>query len=213
MDDLTKFVKGLVDNYDLAAMGAFLTFLTILFTFWKQAAIPLYDNTLKPIGRFFYSIYEFPTRLHEVDDKLNQILTELKPNGGSSLKDQLNRLEAHVSISEAQRRLLMDASLQGIWTSDVRGKCTWINETFKIKTEAHAEELLGDNWINCIHPHDRDQVQKEWESAIKDGRIFNLFYRVINLKTQTPMSVKGTATPAKNFDGSIVGYNGVVYFL
>lgn len=211
--DINQVFKGLVEHYDLTTIGAILTFLTVVATFWKQVGEPLYNATIRPIARLFYSIYESPTKLEVLGTKIDTILSELKPNGGSSLKDQLNRLEAHVSISEAQRRLLMDSSPQGIWTSTVKGRCVWINETFRQKVEAQPEELYGDNWVSCIHPVDRKQVMDEWESAIKDGRTFNLFYRVINLKTQTPIPVHGIATPAKNFDGSIVGYNGIIYFL
>lgn len=211
--DINQIFKELVEHYDLTTIGAVLTFLTILATFWKQVGEPLYNTTVRPIARLFYSIYESPTKLEVLGTKIDTILSELKPNGGSSLKDQLNRLEAHVSISEAQRRLLMDSNPNGIWTSSVLGKCLWVNETFRKKVDAQPEELYGDNWVNSIHPSDRRQVVDEWESAIKDGRTFNLFYRVINLKTEAPIQVHGIATPAKNFDGSIVGYNGIIYFL
>lgn len=210
MDNL---IKELTEHYDLAALGAFLTFLTILFTFYKQVGIPMYNHTVAPILSFFSGIAEAPKRIDGLDSKLDLILNELKPNGGASLKDQLNRLEAHVSISEAQRRLIMDSSPYGILVSDTKGNCTWFNETLKAKLNASDDDLLGDNWINAVHPSDRKKVLEEWENAVEGNRTFNLFYKMIDLDTEAPINVHGIATPAKNFDGSLVGFNGIIYFL
>lgn len=210
---MDQIIKELTEHYDLTAIGALLTFLTIVFTFYKQVGIPMYNSTIAPIVSFFSGIAEAPKRIDGLGSKLDLILNELKPNGGSSLKDQLNRLEAHVSISEAQRRLIMDSSPHGIWVSDKEGNCTWVNETLKAKLNAVDFDMLGDNWINTIHPADRKKVLEEWEAAVEGNRTFNLFYRMINLSTEAPFNVHAIATPAKNFDGSLVGFNGIVYFL
>jgi PAS domain-containing protein len=209
---INDIFKELTEHYDLTAIGAVLTFLTILATFWKQVGEPLYNTTVLPIAKLFYSIYESPTKLEQVNTKLDLLIKEFQPNSGTSIKDQLNRLENSHAMSEDQRRLLMNTSPHGIWTSDATGYMTWLNTTFINKVGAGPEELLGNNWINCIHPEDRKKVVEEWGSAVKDGRIFNLFYRLINLDTQAPINVKAIGTPAKNFNGVIIGYNGTVYF-
>ena len=210
INDITSLFT---DHYDLAAIGAFLTFLTILFTFYNQVGIPMYKATLAPIVDFFGAVASSPTRINHLDTKLDLILAELKPNGGSSLKDQMNRLEASVSISEAQRLLILDNSQQGVWTSNTEGDCTWINQTLANKVGGSLHDFQGENWISTIHPQDRKIVEEEWNAAIKNQRTFNLFYRFQNLNTQDVINVHGVATPAKNYDGSIVGYNGVIYFL
>ena len=144
---------------------------------------------------------------------MDVIIQELRPNGGSSLKDQMNRLEASVSISEAQRLLILDQSTHGVWTSDPDGNCTWINQTLGAKVGGMLHDFQGENWVNVIHPNDRKIVEEEWTAAIKNQRTFNLFYRFMNLNTQEVINVHGIATPAKNYDNSVVGYNGVIYFL
>lgn len=210
---INDILKELTEHYDLTALGAILTFLTILVTFWNQVGEPMYARTVKPVINLVKSIYEAPTKLTVVDKKLDIILKELSPNSGTSIKDQLNRLENSHAMSEDQRRLLMNNSPQGIWTSDATGSVTWLNTTFTNKVGAAADELLGNNWINCIHPDDRKKVIEEWGNAVKDGRTFNLFYRLVNLDTQIPINVKAIGTPARNYDGNIIGYNGTVYFV
>jgi PAS domain S-box-containing protein len=202
----------LLEHLSIASIGALLTFLTILFTFYKQVAIPMYNSTVKPVVDLVSSIYRSPTRLEHLDTKLDEIIKELKPNGGSSIKDQLNRLETSVSISEAQRMLLLDSVTTGIWSSDVKGRCTWVNEALRKSTGASLSDFIGTNWENVIHPEDRELVGREWERAISQKRDFNLYYRLINLATEKPVPVHGVATPAYNFNKEVIGWNGIIYF-
>lgn len=200
-------------HWDLAALGAILTFLTVLFTFYTKVATPMYNVTLKPIGAFLSAVASSPGRIDNLDSKLDIIISELKPNGGTSLKDQLNRLESSVSIGEAQRLLILDSNTNGIWTSSPEGKLLWINNTLKQRTGFTLDEMKGDNWINVIWPADRSIVQEEWTNAVKNQRAFNLFYRLLDTNHQVPINVHGIATPAKNYEGSVVGFNGIIYFL
>lgn len=215
--------QWVLEHLNIAALGALLTFLTILATFYSQVAVPLYNGTLKPMFRLFNAIYESPSRIESLDSKISKehaalnskldiLIKEFKPNGGTSLKDQINRLEVAVSISESQRMLLLNSVPNGIWTSDVNGRYTWVNDYMRKATSANSSDFLGDNWENLIYPEDRQKVAEEWDRAIKQQRDFNLHYRMYNLKTNSAIEVHGVATPARNFDGKIIGWNGVVYF-
>lgn len=212
MEDLLKFFK---DNTEkLTAVGGLLTFLTILFTFYKQVAIPMYNMTLAPIVSFFHGIAEAPKRIDTLDSKLDLILEELKPNSGGSVKDVIARLDAKLSLGEEQRLLLLNTNVNGIWVSNQLGDCTWVNDTLRKKVGAKDfSDLIGDNWINCVHPGDRRMVIDEWDDAVRNGRDFNLHYKLINMETQVPIQVHGVAKPARDYKGSLIGYNGVLYFI
>lgn len=209
-----SIIKLIEDNLDIAAFGGVLTFLTILFTFYTQVAIPMYNKTIAPFLGFFSGIAEAPKRIDGLNGKLDQILVELKPNSGSSIKDVVNRLDARLAIGEEQRLLLLNTNEHGIWVSDEVGNCTWTNDTLRKKVSARDfGDLNGSNWINSVHPSDRKFVLEEWENAVEHKRDFNLHYRLIDMKTQVPFNVNGVAKPARDFKGSLVGFNGVVYFL
>jgi two-component system CheB/CheR fusion protein len=174
----------------------------------------MYNATLKPIGQFFHAIASSPGRIDRMETKLDLIIGELKPNGGTSLKDQLNRLEESVSVSQAQRKLILDSSSVGVWTSDADGMCTWVNETLRKRVRADSiGTFLGENWINVIHVADRKFVMEEWQSAVENQRDFDLHYRMINIETQMPFNVHVKSSPAKCFRDKVIGYNGTVYFL
>lgn len=176
----------------------------------------MYNSTVKPVVDLMTSIYQSPRKLSALEaslgGKLDEIIKELKPNGGSSIKDQLNRLETSVSISEAQRMLLLDSVTSGVWTTDEKGRCTWVNESLRKATGASLSDFIGTNWENVVHHDDREFVLKEWERAITQKRDFNLYYRLLNLITEKEVPVHGVATPAYNFTKEVIGWNGIIYF-
>lgn len=207
-------VTLLEEHYDLAGLGGLLTFLTILITFYNQVAKPMYDKTLGPVVNLFSAIISSPQRITSLDDKLDLILDELKPNSGGSIKDTIMRLDKKLSLGEEQRLLLLNTNPHGIWVSDDFGRCTWTNDTLRKAVNAKDfSDLTGENWINCVHPSDRRMVMEEWESAVENARDFNLQYRLIDMKSQVPFNVHGIAKPARDYKGSLIGFNGVLYFL
>jgi len=63
---------------------------------WLETWIPLIIGILTivtMISGIFYTIYKTFTKF--VKDEIQEVIKEFKPNGGTSLKDQVNRLEAH----------------------------------------------------------------------------------------------------------------------
>jgi uncharacterized iron-regulated membrane protein len=63
---------------------------------WLETWIPLIIGILTiitMISGIFYTIYTTFTKF--VKHEIQEVAKEFKPNGGSSLKDQVNRLEAH----------------------------------------------------------------------------------------------------------------------
>lgn len=217
---LNEFIDQVLHHYDYVAMGAFLGFLITVYTFYKQVGIPMYKNTVLPIVNLFSAIANSPIRLNNVEkrfshfeEKLDTIIAELRPNGGSSLKDQMNRLEANNVISTSQRQILLDIHTGAVWVSDKEGNCTWANKNYMEKTGATIEDFKGNNWIKLIASEDRNRVQAEWFDSVKEGRDFDLEYSLVNLKSGIKLKVHGRGTPIKKDDGTVLGYNGIISFL
>jgi PAS domain S-box-containing protein len=198
-------------------IGSILTFLTILLTFYQQVAVPMYNVAIKPVVDLMTSIYQSPKRLSALESslggKLDEIIKELKPNGGSSIKDQLNRLETAVSISQAERLLLLDSIPQGVFTSDTKGRWLWVNDALRKTVGGSLAEFVGNNWENTVSTEDRETVVREWTRAVEQRRDFNLYFNMTNLDTNETKKVHVIATPANNFNNEIIGWNGVVHFV
>ena len=207
------FFGMITSNFDIVAIGASLTFLTICFTFYKQVAIPVYNATLKPFINMIESIYTSPSRIGRLDQKLDSIIAELKPNSGSSIKDQLNRLEVSVAMNKAQHYLLLNSLPSGVWTSDNNGYWQWVNDPLKTTLSATLENFKGNNWETMIHPEDNTKVFEEWERAVEQKRDFNMHFRMKNLNTNASVNVHAIAHPVLSSDNRIVGWNGTIHFI
>lgn len=72
------------------------------FTEFLQTWIPLTVGILTILTIIGGALYKVNKKFHDfIKSEIEQIIAELRPNGGSSLKDQVNRLETgHVKIVE-----------------------------------------------------------------------------------------------------------------
>lgn len=128
---------------------------------------------LKPI----YSIWvEHLSRLK----KLDTIYYELQPNGGKSLKDQINKLSISMVRLHTRMTALYAYNEQPVFESDSSGKCLWINRAYCRMIGSTPEEVYGNGWRNYILPEDLKEVSEKWDEAIKDQRDFKMSYKMVS---------------------------------
>ena len=121
-------------------------------------------------------------KLVETNDQQQALLTwiqaEMKPNGGSSLRDAIGRIETRGAASETKINLVFAQLSVAAFETDVNGKCLFVTDAWSRLTGIPHLEALGHGWINGIHPEDRDRVFEEWDHSVKQTRPFSLTYRV-----------------------------------
>lgn len=120
------------------------------------------------------------------EELITTVISEFRPNGGSSLKDVVNRVEtwvkaldqsnaqireALVSIDERWRAFHMDHE-NGLVEYDADGRITWTNRTFREMTGLENESLIGWGWINAVTPEQREFVEAGWREAVASERDF-----------------------------------------
>lgn len=132
-----------------------------------------------------------------------QTIREFKPNGGSSVKDSLNRLET--SVAATRQTALTLASVIGIayFQTDSHGAYVYVSRDWQRLTSMFAEEALGTGWIDSIHPADRQLVLHSWNDAVKEARSWKAKCRMSN-----GMEIHLTANPIKSHAGLVEGYVG-----
>lgn len=157
----------------------------------------LWLKVLKPFGLFFTGLYS----------QWNRMVAELTPNGGSSMKHALGRIETRQLIEVQVRKALNNDGLYGIWEADTDGKCTYANRTYQRIVGRNFEDLEGWGWVNAIHPDDRATVVASWKSALEDKREFGARFRVMRPDSELN-NVVSVGHPLKDRNGTLKGFVG-----
>lgn len=121
---------------------------------------------------------------------LDYLMKEFKPNGGSSLKDQMNKMEMQVQELAKKNKVDMEMSHHGIFQCDMEGRNSYVNKTYANMIGVTKEELLGRNWEQYI---ESDDYLTKWEAAFEAERDFHANVVFIDVDgTRLPCKISAT---------------------
>lgn len=149
-------------------------------------------------------------KFKEVNDlyqKIQVIAGEFRPNGGSTLRDAINRIETKVSLQQQTTTAIIKSFPIGTWISDEKGRCVDVNKNLCKITGRTETELKGDNWTNWIF--EKDDVIEEWQRCITNDSNFDHEYHYV-LSDRKKQKVHGVAQRLKNEKGDLVGFLGTL---
>jgi two-component system sensor histidine kinase/response regulator len=86
---------------------------------------------------------------------------------------------AELSASEEKFRQLSAAAPIGIFQTDSSGRCLYVNRCLTEILGLSSDQVLGNGWIEALHPDDGESVWQEWQIAANSGHDFEREYRVI----------------------------------
>lgn len=171
----------------------------------------LFDFIIKPVTAMFMWVF-YPFRLPFIIMEQNtQILKELYPNGGGSLRDAINQLHMRQTMINDRLLNIMDHDKTPIFETDSNGAIVWVNNAYIIVTGRPMQELLGYGWINGVYEPDRERVSTQWDLAIEEKRTFELTYSYQNIDGSVYTAFV-RATPVRS-SGQLVGWTGYVTLL
>lgn len=171
-------------------------------------------DLLAPFGIVGGFIWKFwlAKRVKEVKDlyqKIQIISTEFRPNGGSSLRDAINRIEEKITLNEQKTIALIKSFPIGTWISDKNGKYVDVNKSLCKIIGRTESEIKGDNWSNWVHPSEKEEVFEEWQKCIHNDLNFDMEFRYV-LPNKSIQKVHATAYQLKNEKGDLVGFLGTL---
>lgn len=144
-----------------------------------------------------------------IDGKFEEVLHELKTNGGNSLRDEIRSIRKQVDSSAARFLAFGSESNFGCFITSPEGACTWVNRAYLRITERTEAEVLGWGWKNIIHPDDRERVALEWSEAMEDNREFHSAHRFITPNGEdVPVYVH--SRPVHDGSGTVIEHIGFV---
>lgn len=168
---------------------------------------------------FFIPGFKAMRNHFEIVEKMSH---EFRPNGGSSLKDSLNRLETssetqqkklsgiveEIQAMSARQWALVATQKDPVWEADANGRWLRLNVELANLAERGSEEFLNNGWENAIHKEDYNRVVNEWEDAIEKKRTFDSEYRVVAKSSKIVYKVHAIATPYHMINGTLIGFIG-----
>ncbi len=156
-------------------------------------------------GTIVRYIYLPLQRIVRVALKIEPLVKELMPNGGTSMKDLVTRINERMIQLEMRFQATVLETSHGIIYTDGDGHVTWANWTFCRMVDRDLTELRGSGWIYAIAPKDRNRVMAEWAEAVREKRNYESSHSFINSSDrEIPASV--VAYCMHDEKGSILGY-------
>lgn len=146
-----------------------------------------------------------------IQQKLDSLVAELRPNGGKSLRDLVEKINENTTYNREYVRATLDNDFQMIYETDSNGEYLWVNNTYARYTNKQIDDLLGYGWLNSVCADCRSKVRNEWESSIEEHRDFNMEYDIIGFNNEK-LKVVSNAKPIK-LSGIIKGYYGTIKIL
>ena len=151
--------------------------------------------------------YEEGRQLYKM---LNVMAAEFRPNGGSSLRDAINRIETKVQMQEQTTIAIIKSLPLGTWVSDKNGKCIDLNKSLCRITGRTESEIKGDNWSNWVHPDEKEEVFEEWTRCVQNMLNFDMSYRFV-LPDGRIQKVHGIAYQLRDDKSNLIGFLGTLY--
>lgn len=172
-----------------------------LVTFYKTVLVPLF-TAAKKLGQ----IYE----------GMQRVQYEFKPNGGSSLRDAINRLELGLGeirhaqqVGQERLKAIVADNANGYFETDKDGQWFWANHTALSLTKRPMCDLIGNGWINAVIEGDRADVYERYSSAIQQERDFeSVVFFQSGENGAIPMFIR--THPLRDKSNTISGYFGII---
>jgi PAS domain S-box-containing protein len=96
----------------------------------------------------------------------------------------------------------------GIFRTDPEGNTTYVNPKWSELSGLTLEEAAGFNWLNAVHPDDKEKLKENWLTNFKSRKTSNAEYRFLK-PDGSVVWVMGNAAP-EWIDDKIVGYIGTI---
>lgn len=139
--------------------------------------------------------------------KIEKIAAQFSPNGGSSLRDSLDRIERATAFGEKRSRALYDNGDEGKGWFEIGkdGSCLHVSNSWCKLHHFQRDEALGQGWLNAVSERSRTLYVDAIQHAITDKRSYETEY-----VTALDVRVKLHADIVLSPTGELLGFVGFV---
>lgn len=145
----------------------------------------------------------------ELYGKIQKMAEEFRPNGGSTLRDAINRIEEKVTLQEQKTLAIIKSLPLGSWVANEKGKFVDLNKSLCRITGRTESELKGDNWITWVHPNEKDDVFDEWKRCVDSDLNFDMEFTFV-LPSGKLQKVHAIAYQLRDSNSKLIGFLGTL---
>ncbi len=127
------------------------------------------------------------------------------------IEDTTDELQkgAELRASGARFRQLTALAPVGVFLTDPRGCCEYVNDKWLAMTALSFSEVVGDTWLKTVHPDDRDRVEANWKFLLHARGGSGIEYRILQPEGAV-VWVYGLAAPLRDAEGQLTGCIGIL---
>jgi PAS domain S-box-containing protein len=124
----------------------------------------------------------------------------------------LGEKQEALGASELRLGMIAEHIPQMIWTADARGHLEWMNPrwfefTGVVDTRRAADENVGGEWFDVVHPDDRERVADRWKRAVETAAQYEVEAR-LRARTGEYRWFLGRAVPVRDVQGRLATWFG-----
>ncbi len=125
--------------------------------------------------------------------------------------DLTGQMAATSALAESEKRFEALASLSpaGIFRTDAKGLCTYVNPTWSVVTGRPSTDALGDGWLHALHPEDRPGIMALIRDVLKTGDSVRVTHRWLHPDGKVVWS-DTISRPEFDADGKVIAYTGII---
>ena len=120
-----------------------------------------------------------------------------------------NVMEQQIKDSELRFRTLAEFSPVGIFQTDIKGDCIYVNKVWCDIAGISVEQAAGKGWVSALHPEDRELVADAWYRMTQSGGHFEMEYRFLTPSGKVTW-VFGRAVELNSQSDKKIGYIGTL---
>ena len=96
---------------------------------------------------------------------------------------------------------------QLVWTATNNGACDYFSTQWTQYTGIPADDLLGWQWLEMLHPDDREITREAWTTAVRGPGVYDVEYRVRRFDGEYRW-FKTRGVPIRNSEGGVFKWFG-----
>ncbi len=119
------------------------------------------------------------------------------------------RAEEALQVSEERFRRLVEVTSQIVWVANAAGESIGDSPSWRAFTGLPAENWVGRNWLEAVHPDDRERVAEACRFAVETGAPYRMEFRQLHASGEY-RDIECQAAPVLNPDATVrewVGMN------